>query len=566
MYLRTTKRKNADGSIVEYFQLAHNIRDTNTGQAKAQIIHNFGRSDQLDKKALERLAQSICRTISSEVVSTTTLPDSKKLQPNFDVCETYEYGLIYVIEDIWEKLQIGKAFLKACHENENANLYERALFAMVANRLCDPESKLGIWERWLKKTYLPSAQNIKLAQMYVAMDLFLRHQKILDYSVFRQTANLLNLAVDLIFYDTTTASFSVDEEDEDLGGSTSLRKRGHSKSGGWPVQVVVGLAVTREGFPVKSWVFPGNTADVSTVKKIRDDLREWQLGQALFIGDAGMNSEDNREHLARDFGKYILAARLASVEEIRDEVLKRAGRFSKVEDNLFVKEVKIGSGVRERRYILCFNPNEAKRQKIRREEVVKALEELLAGHKEKSATAKWAIELLASKRNKRYLKIVDGKISIDREAVKKYQKYDGKWVLQTNDTSISAIDGASAYKSMMLIERCFRSMKSGQIWLCPLYHRMEDRIQAHVKICVLALLIERVIEDSTGKTWTEIDDTLTILQVTKYRSEVYEVNQRNEPSKEVKEMLKALKLPVPKKVLEITALQKSEISVDTRQN
>lgn len=559
MYLRITKRKNCDGSTVEYFQLAHNVRDTTTGQVKAQIIHNFGRSDQLDKKALERLVQSICRTISLEALPTTSLPDSKQLIPNIEFCETYDFGLIYVVEDIWEKLEIGKTFLRACHGDEKAKLYERSLFAMVANRLSEPESKLGVWERWLEKVYLPSTENIKLAQMYVAMDLFLQHQNILERSIFLRTANLLNLAVDLIFYDTTTASFSVDDEDEDCDENVALRKRGNSKSGGWPVQVVVGLAVTREGFPVKSWVFPGNTTDVMTVQKIRADLREWQLGQTLFVGDAGMNSESNREQLGRDFGKYILAARLASVEEIRDEVIARAGRFSKVEDNLYVKEVIVGSGVRERRYILCFNPNEAKRQKLRREERLNSLEEALAEHEDKSATAKWAIALLASQRNKRYLKIIDGKISIDREAVKKYQKYDGKWVLQTNDPTISAIDGASAYKSMMVIERCFRSLKSGQIWLSPMYHSLPDRIRAHVKICTLSLLIERIIEHTTGKTWTEIAHTLKKIQVTKYRSELYEVYQRNEPSKEVKELLKSLKLTVPKKVLDITPRQKTEI-------
>ena len=129
---------------------------------------------------------------------------------------------------------------------------------------------------------------------------------------------------------------------------------------------------------MKSWVFPGNTADVSTVERIRRDLRGWQLGRALFVADSGMNSASNREELARACGKYLLATRMASVAEIKDEVLSQPGRFTKITDNLHAKEVIIGDGERHRRYILCFNPKEAERQRIHRDEIVRLLEEELA--------------------------------------------------------------------------------------------------------------------------------------------------------------------------------------------
>ncbi|MES0337885.1 MAG: transposase [Candidatus Magnetobacterium sp. LHC-1] len=103
-----------------------------------------------------------------------------------------------------------------------------------------------------------------------------------------------------MFYDTTTVSFSIDYEDDDGG----LRKYGKSKDGGWSPQVVVALAVTREGLPVRSWVFPGNTADIKTVEQVKSDLKGWKLGRALFVADAGMNSEYNRQELAKACGKY----------------------------------------------------------------------------------------------------------------------------------------------------------------------------------------------------------------------------------------------------------------------
>ncbi len=96
---------------------------------------------------------------------------------------------------------------------------------------------------------------------------------------------------------------------------------GKPKEGGWAVQVVVALAVTREGLPVRCWVFPGKTTDVTTVEQIKADLRGWKLSRALFVADAGMNSKENRAELGRACGKYLLATRLASVAV-------RASRFS----------------------------------------------------------------------------------------------------------------------------------------------------------------------------------------------------------------------------------------------
>ena len=98
--------------------------------------------------------------------------------------------------------------------------------------------------------------------------------------------------------------------------------------------MVIALAVTREGLPVRSWVFPGNTTDVNTVATIKADLKDWKLGRALFVADSGMNSQDNRRELARACGKYLLAMRLGSVAEVKEEVLTRPGRFKILAENL----------------------------------------------------------------------------------------------------------------------------------------------------------------------------------------------------------------------------------------
>jgi transposase len=387
--------------------------------------------------------------------------------------------------------------------------------------------------------------------MYEAMDMLHVHAAQVEKTVFFEIANLFNLEVDLIFYDTTTASFAVDyEDDPERNPDATLRCFGHTKEGTWSPQVVVALAVTREGIPVRSWVLPGNTADVSTVEKVRADLRGWNLGRALFIADSGMNSDDNRAELAKACGKYLLACRMANVAEIKTDVLSKRGRYTVFKDNLQAKEVIVGDGERRKRYILCYNPKEAERQQKHRRMIVGLLEAELESHRDKSATAQWAIELLASRRFKRYLRITKGKqIRVDRAAIREAEKYDGKWVIETNDDTISLEDAACGYKGLMVIERCFRSLKRTQIKMTPMYHWLSRRIETHVKICVLALMIERIAERACGRSWRQIRRSLDALQITKLFNLNQRVHLRNEIPTETRNILNKLNIKVPKQVL-----------------
>jgi transposase len=562
MYLRTTKRKNKDGSIVEYYQLAHNHRHPDTGNPAAQIIHSFGRADKLDHDLLARLCHSIARVCGLKVIhpfkdsDQTQQKDALGFSEDLKLIRTLALGCVLVIEALWERLGIGKELRDICKAKKIKVPYERALLAMVANRLCEPESKLGVWDRWLSKVYLPSCDSLKLEQMYEAMDLLYDHRQLIEKNIFFHTANLFNLKVDLIFYDTTTGSFSIDYEDEDFDDPDGgLRKFGKSKENTWSPQVVVALAVTREGLPVRCWVFPGNTADATTVDKVRSDLRGWSLGRALFVADAGINSEENRQELGRACGKYLLATRMASVSEIKRDVLSKPGRYTVVKDNLQAKEVIIGDGEMRKRYVLCFNPKEAERQQIHRAKVIEILEKELARHPNKKATAQWAIDLLASQRYKRYLTISkSNNIRIDRAKVREAKRYDGKWVLETNDDTISMQDAASGYKGLMVIERCFRSLKRTQIKMTPMFHWVPRRIETHVRICVLALLIERVAEIACQQPWSQIRRQLQTLQVTEFFSLKHRFFRRNELTPETSQMLKTLDIHTPKEILSVENL------------
>jgi transposase len=388
--------------------------------------------------------------------------------------------------------------------------------------------------------------------MYEAMDLLHSHIDKIEDAVFFHTANLFNLVVDLVFYDTTTASFTIDEEDEDTETAEGLRKYGHSKNGTWSPQIVVALAVTRDGLPVRSWVFPGNTSDVETIKKVREDLRGWKLGRALFVADSGSNSHENRDELSRACGKYLLATRMSSVSEVQKEVLTSRGRYKVITENLHAREVIVGDGELRRRYILCYNPREAERQRKHREQVVRELEKELDRHQDLKATAKWAIDLMASGRYKRYLTIDKREhVRLDRQAVREAAKFDGKWVLQTNDDTIGVEDAAAGYKGLLVIERCFRALKKTRIKMEPMYHWAPRRIEAHVKLCVFALLIERAAELKCKQPWPRIRQNLSTLQASEFHTPQNHFFRRNEACTELVKTLKYLEISMPKVVLDI---------------
>jgi hypothetical protein len=559
MYLRASKRRNKNGTVVEYYHLAHNIRHPETKVSTPKIVHNFGRADRIDREELVRLCKSIARVCGLEVSGPLlTGEDGAEheagLPKGVEFVRSVELGTPFVIEALWERLGIGPALRKAAKADRCKAPYERALLAMTANRLCAPESKLGVWDRWLSRVFLPSCDGLKLEQMYEAMDLLHRHCEEVERSVFFKAAGLLDLDVDIIFYDTTTASFSIDDPDDDPdepdGG---LRRFGHSKEGGWSPQVVVALAVTRDGIPVRTWVFPGNTTDITTIEQVRSDLKGWKLGRALFVGDSGMNSEKARRKLSRACGRYLLAVRMASVKEVKEDVLSRRGRYKVIADNLLAKEVVVGQGALRRRYILCRNPKQAEREKKHREQVLAELEKKLSEHPGRNATAQWAVRLKASGRYGRYLKITkDGQLQIDRHCVSEAARHDGKWVIITNDDSITVEHAATSYKALLVIERCFRSLKHTQIRLTPMYHWVPRRIETHVKICVLALLIARVAELACQKPWARIHDALLSLQAGEYHSEKFSFFQRNEPGPEATRFLKDLAIWLPKRILAVS--------------
>jgi len=153
MYIRMTQRKNKDGSVVQYYQLAHNKREPGTGKIVPQILFNFGRAEELDREGLARLSRSIakvCGVSVSEAVpcegKAALVPTHTSVPKDLTILSSMELGTVYVIEALWERLGIGAFIRRIALESQCTVPYERALFVMTANRLCEPQSKLGVWD------------------------------------------------------------------------------------------------------------------------------------------------------------------------------------------------------------------------------------------------------------------------------------------------------------------------------------------------------------------------------------------------------------------------------------
>ena len=548
MYLRLTERRNRDGSTVAYYALAENVWNGAAKRAEARVVHNFGRADTVDREALKRLVKSINRVIE---VDPAALAEPRQL-PEIEIDQVFELGVVLTARALWEELGIGRAVRRRLEAAGLSAPHEAALFAMAANRLDQPGSKLACAERWLPDVaWLPEAEGLKVDQLYRALDVLATHAEAIQEEVFLRTADLFKLDVDLIFYDTTTAWFAIDEEDEADG----LRQRGHAKDGpeGAP-QVVIALAVTRDGMPVRSWVLPGNTADVATVARIKDDLRAWRLGRCVLVGDAGFYSAGNLGELAKGLGRYILAVPIRRLKEVEDEVLARPGRYRKIAANLEVKEVWVGQGERRRRYIVCFNPEEAERQRQHRAAVLGALQAELDLLAERDADhPKAACQLMASRRFARYLSVdAAGRPQLDSAKVKAALRLDGKFVVTTNDDSLTAEDAALGYKGAWIIEHCFKKLKTTGLEIRPIYHWTQHRIVAHVKLCTLALQIQRAAEIRTGASWARIAHELAALKAVRYRTEARTIVQRTRIRSELGDVLKKLAVSIPKQLLAVS--------------
>lgn len=548
MYIRTTTRKNKNGTETRYVQLAHNKWNAKTRRSEVQVLYNFGREENVDRQGLERLARSISRYLGPE--ATLRFESSRDHGEAFRFETSKPLGGAWVLQELWQQLAVDQILKKLLKERKFQNPVERAVFALVANRALAPMSKRAVEEWVAQDVFIPDLTDIPLHHLYRAMDFLLDAQEPLQYQVFCQVSHLFNLEVDLLYFDTTSTYFEIETEDDE-----GLRRKGHSKDSRPDLpQAVIGLAVTRDGIPVRCWVWPGNTTDMSIVQEVKNDLVGWKLGRVITVLDRGMASDENFRYLQRAGGHYIAGERMRAGKNAVEKALSHPGRFKTVRDNLEVKEIIIGNGEARTRYVLVRNPEEVQRDRAKREEIIEKLKLELArvGELNGAPHTKAVCSLIAHPTYGRYLKTDKrGQPRIDKAKIKAEERLDGKYLLRTSDDTLAPEDVALGYKQLLQVEDAFRTLKS-TLELRPVYHRLEDRIRAHVLLCWLALLLIRIAENRTGQTWRTIRTHLERMYVGEFVFPSGRVLQRTETLPIQKQLFKALKVPEPPKILDIT--------------
>ena len=572
VYLRETRRKNKDGSVVSYLQLAHNERRAGTGSPVAKVIHNFGRADQLDREALRRLVYSISRFLEPDggdrlpvAVATPARRDGE-----LEILDSRRFGGAYVLDGVWSGLGIAEALATtASGRRLEASLVERVLFALVANRCLEPLSKLAACSWVEQRVAIGSCPRFSEDACYAAMDFLLEALPEIAEKIFDRTANLLNLSCDVIFVDTSSTYFCRDVADDlveldqaegesqakvEVSSGAAPEERAtrrfskHSKDHRPDLpQVVLGMAVTAEGVPIRCWTFPGTTSDQAIIKKIKDDLGSWMLHRVVFVADSGFNSADNRSYLSQGGGHYILAEKLRSASKEARQALSRPGRYHQVADNLEVKEVRVGEGARAQRFVVCHNPEVAGRDRRVRANLVAHLESRIAGSDDWTRQRRDELvgELRTTPALHRLLRRTpEGKLRVDKAKVADEARYDGKFLLRSDDDSLSATDMALGYKQLSEVERGWRDLK-GAIALRPVYHWREDRIRAHVQLCWLALLMIRTIEIACKATWRNISKELERMHLVTYEIDGARVSKRTATTPGQRAILAALGIAEP---------------------
>jgi hypothetical protein len=557
------------------------------------VLHSFGREDQLDRDAINRLVASLTRLLDPATALRSS-PGGGPVELAFT--SSRSVGGTLVLDALWHRLGINTVMARLLEGRRRDPRTERVLFSLVANRALEPGSKLAAAGWVNRRAHIDGLAETSDDACYRAMDWLLDIAPDLEREVFWQVATLLDHEVDLLFFDTTSTYFETDQPDppvlrdthgrpvpdpppatveaatveaatvepaavepaagEPAAGDTTVdgvgfRTYGKSKDSRDDLpQVVIGMAVTRTGIPVRVWCWPGNTTDSALIRQAREDMRDWTLARVMWVADRGFSSAENRRELRRGGGHYIIGEKLRSGSAEATAALSRQGRYQHVRDNLQVKEVKIAE---DERFVICFNPEQADRDAALREVMVGKLTALIADTDALTPTKRAELRGRISTMPglNRFLRTTPkGLLRADRKKITGKATLDGKYLLRCSDPHLSAEDIALGYKQLLQVERGWRDMKT-TLELRPVYHRLEDRIRAHVILCWLALLLIRIVETTTGGTWNRLREDLQELHVGTFEGPAGTFRQRTELSPAQRDILAALGIDPPKKIIEL---------------
>jgi len=558
IYVREKTDKNKDGTTRTYLYVVESIYDKATKNTKQKFLFCLGRLDDPDTS---KLAEKLALALSKYVKDVKVL----NIEQDFALEDSKIYGEIQIFRRLWEDMGFERVLRKHFSKtNREVDLVE-AIFTMVCNRLLAPSSERAVNE-WKNGVYEPRWESLELHHFYRALDFLIENKEKLELNFHKATKNLFNYKVDVVMFDTTTVSYwgEGEEAEELLKYGYAKNKRNDLK------QLVIGIIMDQNGYPIGHEVWEGNKSDKPAFKEVIDKVKKkYQIGKVILVADRGMVSEENIRYLEDNGYEYILGVKMRQLNKTKKEILLQDEGFSRIgktvlkakelrgyelwekEKTLKGEEIKdeereecIRSNVGKRRWVVCLNEEVEEMDREKREYFRKIIEDKI----EFSTAKEWII------RNgyKKYVKIEDMKIRLDEEKLSEDELYDGKWVLVTN-SSLSIPEVIEGYKGLSKIERHFRELKN-EIEVGPIYHYVERRIRAHIFVSFIALqmkvaLTKKLREIDEEASYSEVLSDLSRMRAVKVNIGGERLMIRIDPQDKAKLAFKAVKMMVPSKIL-----------------
>ena len=534
----------------QYLQIVQNRREgTKTIQ---RVVATIGRMDQIQKKGeIESLVRSLSRFSEKVLLVLSGKSDVR--------AEAKKIGPALICERLWKELEIGKIIRRLLGERKFEFDVERAIFLTVLHRLFVSGSDRSC-DRWHRDYLINGIDGLSLHHLYRAMAFLgeeLEDQKdctpfaprcikdLIEEDMFLERRDLFS-GLDCVFFDTTSIYFEGD------GGET-IGELGHSKDHRPDLrQMVVGVILDEHGHPVCSEMWPGNTTDVKTLVPVIKRLRSrFAIGRICIVSDRGMISAETMAYLEEEKISYILGARMRRSKEVKEDVLSRAGRYREVHPEgvsakdpspLKVKEVIVD----KKRYIVCLNEKQARKDAADRQAILDSLLEKLKSNPK---------SLVGNKGYRKYLKLDRDTVAVNQEKIEEEARYDGKWVLKTN-TTLTAEQAALKYKELWQVEQVFRDMKS-VLDTRPIFHKLDETIRGHVFCSFLALVIRKELDRRLEKAghcfeWADIKQDLKALQEITIEDKGKTLAIRSECHGTCGKVFQAIGVAIPPTIREVT--------------
>jgi transposase len=574
VFIRSIKVPSSSGVVHEYVRVVESVREN--GRSKQKIVLNLGRRD-----TLVTLLPMLQRFLQGDE------PPPLEHDGPIQVLDASTWGPLLVVRHFFHKLGLWQ-LLDSCrrwpnllHDEDPNDDWPSRLLALIANRLVRPVSEHAL-AGWLEtdfvcdragRRYLPAWKQrgrvqvdlTVLQRWYRTSDHLIINQSKIEAALYARLRDLFHFEPDLVFYDLTSTYF-------EGHGPEDLAKHGYSRDGKpRNVQVVVGVVMVA-GWPIAHHVWAGNTRDSKTVAEVIDDLtKRFQFRQVVFVGDRGMVTEKNLDVLQRAEGAwgYLLGMTRrqnpeaeALIDRIDEAAWLDCPGGINVQEATSKPRTRVQEVACDRPGVRVFVVDSDERREYEQRQREKAMTRVRVGLeklqrrvaqgrlKDAAKIGAAAQRVLSRHHGHRYYdwQLTTGEFRFEEHPVnlRREKKYEGKYLIQTDQPDMTPLDGVAQYKELNEVERGFRSLKN-PIGLRPIWHQNERRVRAHIFVAALAFLIERMLERELKEAGVALSaqDALTALQTirhVRFKIEDRESTGVTQGNARARQVLKTLKI------------------------